>query len=417
MSILSRGRYLVPEDCKFAVASTLVSDLSETPLTSATAPSGFGLGKTQLQAAIDCPAATIAVMSGHNDRLNAVTLAMSIAKMTVVLNALAAAGKLVLLCAPTPSGSAAYTNRRFTGAQLAYHLGWADWTTRIAPALWPGQVYAVDFWQDMADMSPAATAGDVVSAKTQDGVHPSSWGAFLMAKRVLAVLDGFGIPAAAANVHRRGEQFDAANNPRGNLLGSAGLLADAGTAWSGASGGVGFSGTRPSTANVYANGAAQAGSLAIAGAMVTTATGPWWQMTVTGSTAAGAAPNFTVNPPNLTLGQLAAGDVLHSFGEFEIDPGATGLCGFPLVLVRNLPGSQTDAVNLGYGGEINGPLDNVLAGLPGPLAGSWNGDLTSTISGTETSVSAYMQANLKASAGVSLTLRLRNLAVRKLMQT
>jgi hypothetical protein len=415
VSLLSRGRYLIPENCKFAVAASLVSDLSERTLTAATAPSGFGLGKTQLQAAIDCPAATIAVMSGHNDRMNGVSLATSITKMTLVLNALTGAGKIVLLCSAIPTGSASFPTRRLTGSQLAAHLAWCDWTTRIAPTLWPGQVYAIDFWQDMVDMAPSATAGDVVSAKTQDGVHPSSWGAYLMARRVLAVLDGLGIPAAAPNVHRRGEVYDATSNPRGNLLGANGLLADAGTALSGSSGGVTFSGVRPSGANVYVNSAGQAGTLTIAGAMVTTPTGAWWQMTVTGTTAANAGPNFTLNPPNLSPGNVAPNDVLHGFGEFEIDAGGTGLCGFPLALIRNLAGPQVDNMNLGYGGESTGVLDPVLSGLPGPLSGSWNGDLLSTVSGTETSISTYLQINLKASATVNLTMRVRNLAVRKVM--
>lgn len=106
--------------------------------------------------------------------------------------------------------------------------------------------------------------------------------------------------------------------------------------------------------------------------------------------------------------------MLQSFGEFEIDPGAVGLCGVPLVLVRTLPGPQTDVVNLGYGGEVGGVLDNVLSGLPAPLSGSWNGELNSTVSGTESSISAYVQVNLKASASINFTIRLRNLAVRKL---
>lgn len=415
VSLLSRGRYVVPEDSKFAVSGTLVSDLVDTPLTPATAPSGFGIGKTQVQAAIDCPAATIVVMSGHNDRMNAVTLATSIAKMTAAIDALTAAGKIVVLCSPTPTGSASYASRRLSGAQLAFHLGWCDWCTRIAPMRWPGQLYAVDFWGDLADLSPAAMAGDVVSAKTQDGVHPSSWGAFLMARRVLALLDGLGIPAGASSPHRRGEVFDAANNPRGNLLGAAGWLADAGAAWSGASGGVIFSGTRPGNAQVYVNGAGQAGNLTLTGSTVTTATGPWWQVAIAGTTGAAANPNFTLNPPNLSLPQLAAGDTLHAFGEFEIEAGGTGLCGVPLVLVRTLAGPQYDMVNLGYGGEGNGALDNVLAGLPGPLSGSYNGDLITTISGTESSVSAYVQVILKASANVNATIRLRNLAVRKLL--
>lgn len=415
VSALSKGRYIFTEDCKFAVSGSLVSDIGDTILTSATALSGNGVGKTQLQAAIDCPASVVAYWSGRNDRANAVLLSTSIAKATRDFNALTAAGKIVLAVSEIPAGSASFASTRLSGVQLTYQLAWVDWLTRTAPTLWPGKVFAVDLWQDMVDMTATATPGDVISARTQDGVHSSALGAYPQAQRILKVLDGLGLPQSYPAIHRRGESYDAVNNPAGNLLGDAGALTQSSNAWSGTFGStITLAGVRPTIGSQF--GSTGGGSALIAaGSFVDTATGRWWQVRVNGTTAAGANPTFSLAPLSTSalLPSLAVGDMLRAYGEFEIDANGTGLCSLSFLLQRNLPSGKFDLTAQTFGNESSGVLDTILAGLPAPLAGTWNGNTNVTIDGTETGLFASLQINMKQSAAVDFTFRVRNLAVRK----
>lgn len=416
VSALSKGRFIFTEDCKFAVSGSLVSDIGDTVLTLASNPSGIGIGKTQLQNAIACPASIVAYWSGRNDRANAVALSTSIAKATRDFNAITAAGKVVLAISEIPAGSATFPSTRLAGQQLAFQLAWVDWLTRTAPALWPGKVFAVDLWQDMVDMSTTATPGDVISAKTQDGVHSSALGAYPQALRVLKVLDGLGFPQGYPAIGRRGDVYDAANNPSGNLLGDTGTLTQSSTPWSGSldSGRIALAGARPAVGSQY--GATGTGTtLTATGSFVTTATGNWWQVRVNGNTAAGANPNFTFVPlaTGAILPNLSVGDVLRAYGEFEIDANGTGLCGLALMLQRNLPSGKFDLTAQTFGIESSGVLDTVLAGLTAPIAGTWNGNTNVTIDGTESGILAGLQVNMKQSVAVDFTFRVRNLAVRK----
>lgn len=86
---------------------------------------------------------------------------------------------------------------------------------------------------------------------------------------------------------------------------------------------------------------------------------------------------------------------------------------WPSLRQRNLPSGKFDLTAQTFGNESFGVLDTILSGLAGPLAGTWNGNTNVTADGTETGLYAALQINMKQSATVDFTFRVRNLAIRK----
>jgi hypothetical protein len=409
LQILSKGQVIFPESCKFAVSSTTSSDAINTVLTS-----GAGSGKTQLQAAMACPAAIAFLMDEHNDRSSSFTLATTIANFTTLISGLVGSGKIVIIVIDPPSGTAADTAHRFTGAQLAYHVGFRDWVIRKAPSLWPGRVYGVDTWPVMEDTATSAAGGDVLASKTQDNVHPNALGGYGIATQILPILQSLGLPRLDVAIHAPGETYDSANNATGNLLGSAGTIYGATGSMPANAGGVTYAGNKPSGSSISTNSAAQAGTLTITGAMVSTSTGNWFQLTVAGTTASNSNPQISLIN-TLTLGNLTAGDVLQTFGEFEIDANGTGLVCAAQQLTRTLP-SSSDTISLLYDlPSVSGKLDSILSTLSAPLAGYWCGDLTTTVDGTETLVQLQHQIMIQPSSTINFVVRMRKSAVRKVI--
>lgn len=406
----TRGRFIFPESCRFAVPGTTSADIVSTVLTNATAPSGFGVGKTQLQAAVACGAATVFILAEHNDRFNAVTLATTIANHIIMLDALTAVGKVCIVSTDIPTGNSTDGTRRLSGPQLAYHLGFRDWALNVMPNLYPGMAYPLDNWLGMEDQATVATAGDVLIAATADAVHPSCFGGHQMALPAIDVTNGL-VPRSSPRIGMRGDVYDAVNNPNGNLLGANGYGFDAGTAWSGTAGGITYAGTRSAAWNqIGPNSALQAGTFTITGSLATTVTGSWAQYRIQG-TAGASGGNITLGPPALTLANLAAGDNIAAFGEFEIDANGTGLGCLGLRLLCALPSAENNVATLGEGDGGTKAWDGILS--QGMYQGTWNGDLCCTISGAETAVTAALIARVTPSAAVDFTFRARRLAVRK----
>lgn len=406
----TRGRFIFPESCCFAVASVTSTDVVSTALTSVTAPSGFGVGLTQLQAAVACAASTIFILAEHNDRFNGVTLATTIANHITMLNALTAAGKVCVVSTDIPTGNSSDASKRLSGTQLAYHMGFRDWVMNVMPGLYPGMAYALDHWLGMEDQATAATAGDILVAAAVDAVHPSCFGGHQMALPAIDVTTGL-VPRSSPRIGMRGEVYDAINNPMGNLLGANGAGFDAGTAWSGTAGGITYAGTRSAMWNqIGPNSALQAGTFTITGALVTTSTGSWAQYRIQG-TAGASGGNITLGPPSLTLANLSAGDLIAPYGEFEIDANGTGLGCLGLRLLCALPSAENNVVTLGDSDTSTKAWDGILS--QGMYQGTWNGDLCCPISGAETAVTAAMIARVVPSATVDFTFRARRLAVRK----
>lgn len=412
-SALSRGQVIFPESCAFAVGGTTSYDLINTKLTAATAPSGFGIGKTQVEAARDCAASSVVIFAEHNDRFAGMSLAQSISNHLTAVQALVAAGKIVIVSTDAPTGNANDATRRLTGTQLAYHTAFRDWVLNTLPGLFPGAAFGADCWQGTQDLAPTATAGDIMPAAAVDTVHLSMFGSYPLGKAIPEILAPF-LPKGQPRIGVRGEVYDAVNNPMGNLLGANGVLHETGTAWTGTLGGITFAGTRPANWNqIGPNGAMQAGTLTLTGSMVTTKTGRWWQCRVQGTTVATAGPNFTIGPAaaQIALANLSPGDKLAPYGEFEIDANGTGFAGLSLRLTSTLPNGEANVVNLGYRDTASLSWDGILS--QGDYRGSWNGDLVVPIVGNEQNVMVALQPQLVASAAVDFTFRSRLIAVRK----
>lgn len=412
----TRGRFIFPESCRFAVASATSTDIVSTVLTNAAAPSGFGVGKTQLQAAVACGAATAFILAEHNDRFNGLTLATTIANYITMLDALTGAGKLCLVSTDIPTGNVTDATRLLSGIQLAYHLGFRDWVLNVMPGLYPGMAYPLDNWIGMEDPAPAATASSILVPAAVDAVHPSCFGGHQMALPAIDLTAAI-VPRASPRIGMRGDVFDAVNNPNGNLLGAKGYGFDAGVAWSGTAGGITYAGTRSvAWDQIGPNSALQAGTFTITGAVVTTSTGSWAQYRIQG-TAGASGGNISIGPSGLSLGNLLLGDLIAAYGEFEIDANGTGLGSLGLRLLCSLPasgafpGGESNLVTLGEADGSTKAWDGILS--QGMYQGTWNGDLCCPISGAEMAVTAAMIARVVPSATVDFTFRARRLAVRK----
>lgn len=433
LGAVSKGRYTFPEDAHFAVASTVVKDIYATPLIynanglvwnagSATTMLPALAGKTQLQAALASPAQVVIVWNGgHNDIVANRSSAWVLfgtgddgKGLKYVVDTLTAAGKIVVLMVDPPSGNSGATAFRYTASQLRQAAAIRNWILK-AGALYPGQVFPVDTYPDLTDHSAAATIGDNVAAYFQDSVHTNALGAVRLVPRVQRALDSIGVPLIPPRVHAPADYY-ASDNTTGNLILNGSLYGTTG-AMPSAQGGVTFAGVGPVNnggLSWSATGGAQAGTLTVTGSMVSTATGNWFQVVIAGTTAANASPRIDL-VSGLSYTNLQAGDVIASYGEWEVDPASTGFEGVMLrSLLARSAGFTSDTTMLLAVSDVSAGLDPTTWGLLGaPASGTWNGDLVQNITGTETGGSLNICFCPKPSSTVNATIRVRNIATRK----
>lgn len=397
IALLSQGRYVFPEDCKFAVSGQTSTQVLATQL------AGF----------LACRAKVGLYHVGRNDFNAGATLASLIANATEFLTATAAAGKIILAMVEIPGGDATYPAWRLNATNMAVCHGYRSWLLTVAPKLWPGMVYGVDTWPDAVDYT-SAVAGDVRLGETQDGVHPNARLSARLARRVISVLDGLGMPPRSVPVHMPGDIAVAANAATANLISrNPSLLSVAGGSVPAAAGGVTFAGAVPQYWGLSANSAAQAGSLTVTTSLVTTATGPWLQFDVVGNTAANAGPGlyldyYTYGPEQAFM---VAGDNLQAFGEYEIGAGGVGVCGVSQEIAR-VVGGVGDQVITHACGDDSGPIDTIIAGAD--LCSMWDGSWTiSKVSKTESSLYLRYRIIMSPSKAVNFRVRMRNIALRK----
>jgi hypothetical protein len=408
LSMLSGGQYTIAEDCKFGISGATAANVLATPISG---------GGTQLTRAIACRASGIYLHIGTNDVTAGRTLAAIIADMSTIITRLVDAGKFVVVSTGTARGNASFPAARITAAQVRVAVGIRDWVLRTAPDLRPGRVIAADEWSATADPNPAID-GDVLAGTTQDGVHPSAYGAWLIASRALipamAVLD---MPRRPPAIHVPGGTFNASDNPRGNILGTnGGMLGSA--AQSGSSGAIALAGVRPNGwLNASGNGAANASSLTVTGSQVSgTPTGRWYQTLITGTTLSNAAPIIQLQS-NVTAPDtmVSAGDVLQLFGEIEIAQGSVGLTGVGCGLFRSWSGGFDNIRSfLNETVSTEARIDQIVAAqslgyqFDGEPRLTWNANPT-------TQLSAMILIQLAPSTNINATVRCRNMAIRKVL--
>lgn len=374
VSALSRGKFSFPAALNFAHS---------------------GYTSEQQEPFIDaCCASTAAVILfflSTNDRSANWDAARSITSLNKALVRFAATGKLVIVIAEAPRGANRSSfNAQLNTANLRYHQQVRQWL-RSVPSTYGPNVIAVDPYPDLADRT--STNGWMLqSVSNIDNLHLNNTGGYLVAMRILDAI-GPRFPPVPFLMTDVGDEYEAATNPRGNLLMNKGYMIGTGGTF-GSNGGTGSLAAGWSTAG---NAAWIASALTTTFSKVTTATGDWQQVVISGTAGAGAF--LTINTAAAAIG--AAGTVVDGSMEWEVDPGAVGLQALGLVMSR--VGGTSYSVADGYQGDGEWPAGAVAGTLRTPAL---------VALGTESGVgcSPYIFLNTGA---VNVTIRMRAVAVRK----
>lgn len=133
-----------------------------------------------LDAACACPAGSMYVLAGTNDRVSMTPLE-TIANLSIIIDRLVAAGKDVYIESELPRGDTTYTSYRLSAAQLDAHMQVHRWVMSLAGKQ---RVYPIDSWP-VTEVSGSAT-GDAIPGATIDGLHPNTMGAYLIGSKGIA---------------------------------------------------------------------------------------------------------------------------------------------------------------------------------------------------------------------------------------
>lgn len=296
IAYLSRGRLQFPYDLNFAVGGDTTSDML-----------------ARLASVASCRAPVVLLLAGTNDRGSAaLTATQSIVNMTKILNALHAAGKVVILIAEMPRGDSTYTSYRLASTQLAYHSQFRDWMCNTVPRLYENTA-VFDVYNLMAVYN--STTGDAILGMHHDGLHPSTVGAYSAATAIASWLNAN--MAEPPILPRSLSAGYSADNPYGWLNSNPVMNSTGGTPGSGSSGDVaaGWTGAR--------NSALAAGTIAPVLSKVARTNGEWQQVVFSGNTASNTTPQFALYESILT--NVTEGDIIEAVGEVEVDASSAGI--------------------------------------------------------------------------------------------
>lgn len=332
----------------------------------------------------------IALMS-TNDRTGGWTAATSIANMGSYQAQVLASGKRLIWIAELPRGDLDDDDLVLSGTQLAYHLRVREWI--LAQASVPG-VAVADPWADMVD--PADTQARARKGVLKDSIHESPTGAYLMARAVAPIIQQWlpprqVLPTSAADEY-------SADNQAGCLNGNPMLLGDDGTAGTNATGDVATDWTVSATTGITA----------VCSKVTDVAGLAWQQIVVSGTASQRQCATLTTN---LDVADVAEDDVLVAVAQIEVTDGHSGLFGVPLSLT--VAGSTTVEAIAGYAGPLGTQINMQLPGMPvsGPVV---TAPLTVPASPASASVSIGVFGN--ATGAISATIRVRAVAVRKIIE-
>lgn len=133
-----------------------------------------------LDAACACPADSMYILAGTNDRVTMSPLD-TIANLSIIIGRLVAAGKDVYIESELPRGDTTFTNYRLSATRLDAHLQVHRWIMSLAGK---PHIYPIDSWPVIA-VSGSAT-GDVIPGATIDGLHQNTMGAYLIGSKGVA---------------------------------------------------------------------------------------------------------------------------------------------------------------------------------------------------------------------------------------
>lgn len=242
-------------------------------------------------------AGSVLLLVGTND-IGVLTLSQSQANIGGIIDAYRAAGIVVIGIAETPRGD-------LSGANLTHHEGIRDYyLSRHNPAT---GIYVVNTWTALA----------AANNRVADQVHLSVKGCKVLGGALNPTLEAL-FPAPAILPADNSEYVSGALQPGINVLSNALMSGGAtvATGWS------------------VTNNAG--GTVAVTSSKVTTATGDWQQVAITG-TPSGAGELFVrleqVQDARAAL--FGSGDVLDGMVEYEVDDGIAGVRSFGLFIVTD----------------------------------------------------------------------------------
>ena len=256
------------------------------------------------------------IHAGTNDA-SSVAFATTTANLTRIYNTVLASGAYVVALCILPRGSPSATQKNFIARINKWIYAQAKANPRIivvnaGPAL---QTYST---------------GEPIAAYFFDSVlHPSSQGAYLIAKIIWAAISSY-VKKRDILSNYFYDAYDATNNPAGQLLTNGNLTGTAGT--KGTTGGVGtVTGSVADSWTVDAN-SATSGTCVVACSKVTrtdSIQGVWQQLVYSGTngTTAGFSYRMSQNP---TFANISVGDILDVACEIEVDTGFSNLLGVEL---------------------------------------------------------------------------------------
>lgn len=330
-------------------------------------------------------AGTIVLDCLTNDEPNGIALAQSKLNYQAIVDKILQSGKLAVLITPRPRDITA-SGLTMTSAQFLQHLARRDWVMSLHN---PGLgIYVVDAWRYVAD--PTSANGAQKTNYTYDGLHPGVLGGY-WAGKALAELFGEGrgpglFPFRDVLVAQNTDLYSA-TYPRGCVNNNPMLSG----------------GTTAATNYTIGSGT----GLTYTGSKVASGDrSDVQQMVLSGTASAGTDVYdfYQTIPP----GNLAVGDVVRAFADIEYDAGSAGISSHGLTLI-DTTGFNDGAGFLSDSTSVNShgiALPNIA------LAGVMR---TPKLTLTHTTLRAGMKARTINGAAVSLTYRLRSLAVRKLV--
>lgn len=326
------------------------------------------------------------------------TAAQSIAAMLMIETAFRAAGLLVVWLGEYPRGSTSFPSTTvpngdgnipaFTTTLLAQHYSVVRWLR--SRALVPG-VIVVDTIAALTDRITTANeqAGFWINALTYDGVHPTTLGAYFIAKAVVAAIAVLLGPSNLFKPSASNEVYDA-------VTGTGAITFN--PTMSGASGSLnGNAGAAP--ANGWVAGTPVSGITATYSKVVVEGR-EWQQIVYSGTGPAGPLThNALQRDTNYGVNGVAAGKSYMIVGEYEVDAGAMGVFKINPTILDNNPSAAWSAADAStsYGGVPNEVHRPVFISDPFLLAGSG-------------SIRSALSIGFVPSATVALTIRIGTLA-------
>lgn len=275
-----------------------------------------------LQATLPLDAAgTIIVLCSTNDRGAGMTAAQSIANLQAIQTLVTKIyGKVLIWLNEMPRGG----SNVLTSPQLQYHLQVVAWLNQQAVVL---GVYIADSFGPMVNPTDTS-ASPLANLMPVDGLHPSSYGAYIGTSGSLLSILNFLFPSRNVLCTSAADLYDATNNPRGALNANPMLAGTGGSV--GSAGGGTLSGTvadnwTASMASATGLTCVMTGDVSTTSFNGVTYAAKTWMRAVFSGTPSSAGALWKLVANTALQSNIALGDVLDQTLEYELDAAQTGI--------------------------------------------------------------------------------------------